>query len=114
MKSFVKHCLTLSALIVPASLINISGAIAANVDFSLINSTPVDLVEFYAAPQGASSWGEDLLDNISPVSSGKTTTLDIPNQGSGCLYNFLAVFENGNRLPTYEINLCNTRQYTFN
>ncbi|MEA5466255.1 hypothetical protein [Leptothoe sp. PORK10 BA2] len=80
--------------------------------FTLTNYTSVDMLEFYASPQTATDWEDNILgDNTIPANGGSTTvTL---TGGRGCLYDFLAVFADSDKLEKYGINMCELETHTY-
>jgi len=83
---------------------------AADISFTLTNSTTVDIIEFYASPTSADDWEEDILGSeILPAGEGGTVTIA---DDRGCDYDIKAVFADGDEL-TDTLNICETSEYEF-
>jgi len=76
------------------------------------NRTSYDIVEFYASNTGSRSWEEDILGR-SILPAGNSVVINI-NDGSGyCMYDFLAVFEDGDQVTTSRNNVCEMSQFNY-
>ncbi|MDV3349581.1 hypothetical protein D0962_26510 [Leptolyngbyaceae cyanobacterium CCMR0082] len=87
----------------------------ANADeyaFTLVNDTSVDMLEFYASPQVANDWEGDLLGNEAVRENGDWTIITLSGD-RGCIYDFLAVFSDGDKLEKYGINVCDLETHTY-
>lgn len=80
--------------------------------FTLTNYTSVDMVEFYASPQTATDWEDNILGDKTIPANGDSTTITLTG-GRGCLYDFLAVFADGDKLEKYGINMCELETHTY-
>lgn len=83
---------------------------AADVSFTLTNSTSVDILEFYASPTSAPDWEDDILGS-DILSAGEAATISIP-EDRGCDYDIMAVFADGDEL-TDTLNICEISEYEF-
>jgi len=89
-----------------------TGAWAQDLAFQLINNSGMTLWEFYASPNTASSWEEDIL-GTSTLPSGSSVTVTIADGRTNCIYDMRMVFENGSVLED-QVNMCNMGSYTIN
>lgn len=80
--------------------------------FTLTNDTSVDMVEFYASPQTASDWESNVLGDKTVQSNGDWTTITLAGN-RGCMYDFLAVFADGDKLEKYGIDVCELENHTY-
>ncbi len=80
--------------------------------FILTNDTSVDMLEFYASPQTATDWEANVLGNRTIRANGDWTTITLTG-GRGCLYDFLAVFADGDKLEKYGIDVCELEIHTY-
>lgn len=94
------------------SLIATSPADTVEHAFILTNETSVDMVEFYASPQTAVEWEADILANQTIRANGDWTTITLPGN-RGCIYDFLAVFADGDKLERYGIDVCELETHTY-
>ena len=80
--------------------------------FTLTNDTTVDMSGFYASPQTATDWEENILGNDAIRANGDWTLITLPSS-RGCIYDFLAVFDDGDKLERYGINVCELETHTY-
>ncbi|MEM1240622.1 MAG: hypothetical protein AAGI45_12340 [Cyanobacteria bacterium P01_H01_bin.26] len=80
--------------------------------FSLTNDTSVDMLEFYASPQAATDWEGNILGDNTIQANGDRTVITLPGN-RGCLYDFLAVFADGDKLEKFGINVCELETHTY-
>ncbi|MBX2865137.1 MAG: hypothetical protein KTR27_16415 [Leptolyngbyaceae cyanobacterium MAG.088] len=80
--------------------------------FTLTNDTSVDMLEFYASPQTATDWEEDVLEDKTVEANGDWTIITVSGV-RGCFYDFLAVFADGDKLEKYGINVCELETHTY-
>lgn len=92
--------------------LGITDASALDRRVRIINNSSYDIVEFYASNKGSRSWEEDVLGrNILP--SGSSVMINIDDGSGYCVYDFLAVFEDGDELIKYDNNVCELAQFTY-
>ena len=80
--------------------------------FSLTNDTSVDMLEYYASPQAANDWEGNILGDGTIQANGDRTTITLPGN-RGCLYDFLAVFADGDKLEKFGIDVCELETRTY-
>ncbi|MEM1183081.1 MAG: hypothetical protein AAGM22_32360 [Acidobacteriota bacterium] len=103
----------LLAISLAFSLLLVPQAFASEaVTFVLENGTGETIVEFYASPPSASDWEEDIL-GLDVLNSGETVEITIDDSREDCLYDFLAVFDDGSELVHEEIAICDGEHYTY-
>ena len=75
----------------------------------LTNSTRMAIIEIYAAPVSSGRWNQDLLGTeiLAPASSALVSIDD----GSGCRFDFMTVFDDGTTLVRRGINVCEVQKY---
>jgi len=87
-------------------------ALALNRWVELVNHTDHSLVKFFASNEDRSDWGHDRLGRhvIDPNHSIQRNIDD----GSGyCMYDFKAVFDDGDVLTDFGINVCEIPDFTY-
>lgn len=84
----------------------------ADYSFMLTNDTSVDMLEFYASPQTATDWEENVLGETTVRANGDWTLITVSGR-RGCFYDFLAVFADGDKLEKYGINVCELETHTY-
>lgn len=85
-------------------------ALAQDVQYELINSSALTLMEFYTSAVDQGSWGADILgaDVLAPGEAGAVTIADGSVQ---CDYDLRFVFEDGQELVD-TVNICEMASYT--
>lgn len=93
-------------------LASVSNAAALDRRVQINNTSSYDIIEFYASNTGTNSWEEDILGNdILP--SGHSVMINIDDGSGYCKYDFLAVFEDGDRVTSSDNNVCELAQFDF-
>lgn len=100
------------AAAVLSSVLFAAPALAADRRVEIANDTSYMIVEFYASSVGENSWEEDILgrDMLAP---GESVVIDIDDGSGHCLYDFKAVFEDGDELKKGRINVCEIESYSY-
>jgi hypothetical protein len=115
--------LTLGAAVVPAqpatASVTLAAAVAAascndglNRKVTIINETGVAMREFYASPPDAEVWEDDILGQgvVKPYGS---VVIDFDDGRCRCVYDFKAVFTDGDELIRQKINVCDIGTYRY-
>lgn len=101
--------------IVATLLIFLFAAPASALDrrVQIINNTDYAMVQFYGSYRDTDSWQEDILgSDVMP--SGTSWNVNF-NDGTGyCIFDFKAVFSNGEELTDFGINVCEIERFTYN
>lgn len=103
-----------SALLLSSLVTGLAGpADAADRHVRIINNTGYSIVAFHGSNKGTDSWEEDILGS-SVLPSGSSVTVDF-NDGTGyCVFDFLAVFSDGEELVRHGVNVCEIGSFTYN
>ncbi len=76
------------------------------------NKSSYDIVEFYASNTGTNSWEEDILGkDILPA--GHSVMINIDDGSGYCKYDFLAVFDDGDKVTSSDNNVCELAEFSF-
>lgn len=106
--------LTISIVTAVVALISLAAAPANAQDrnVQVVNETQHAIVQFFASNVERGTWEEDILgENVLPVGGAVNVNID---DGSGaCVYDFKAVFEDGQELVRTGIDVCTTSTYTY-
>jgi hypothetical protein len=78
----------------------------------IINETDHTMVRFYASNVAAKSWQEDILGD-SVLKPGQDVRINIDDGSGHCLYDFRAVFDDGNALEKHNVNVCEISSYRY-
>jgi len=85
---------------------------AENRNVRIINETGATMVEFYASNVGADTWEEDIL-GYDVLSAGDSVMINIDDGTGYCLYDFKAVFSDGDVVTDEDIDVCEIASYRF-
>jgi hypothetical protein len=110
------HKLTTSALAMLVSGVLAAGlattAVAdANKKVKIINETRHAMVQFHASRVGTTDWEEDILGNDT-LAVGSSVTVNF-GTADYCLYDFLGVFDDGDKVEKHRINVCDIDTFRF-
>lgn len=78
----------------------------------IINATGVTMTHFYASNSGQENWEEDILGEDVLV-NGASVMVNIDDGTGACLYDFKALFSDGDELERYRINVCEISEYRY-
>jgi uncharacterized protein (DUF2147 family) len=99
-----------------ATLLSLATALpAAALDrrVTIINNTGYTIVNFFGSNTGTTSWEEDILGN-DVLPSGSSVVINF-NDGTGyCMFDFLAIFDDGEQLIKEGVNICEISTFTYN
>lgn len=105
---------TLAAASLAACAIAATAGAAAALDrtVTVINETTYAIVNFYASNVGADDWQEDILgaDIIYP---GEAWDINFDDGTGYCMFDFLAIFDDGEELVHERVNICEISTYRF-
>jgi hypothetical protein len=88
-------------------------ALALDRRVTIINETGFTMTNFYGSNTGSSSWEEDILgQDVLP--SGSQVSINFNDQSGYCMFDFRAVFEDGDELIREKVNVCETSTFTYN
>ena len=106
--------LTIGTVTAVFALVGLSAAPANAQDrhVQVVNETQHAITHFYASNVDRGTWEEDILgENVLPV--GASANINIDDGSGACLYDFKAVFEDGEELVRNGIDVCTTTTYTY-
>jgi hypothetical protein len=90
-----------------------SPALALDRRVTIINETGFTMTNFYGSNTGSKSWEEDILgQDVLP--SGSQVVVNFNDQSGYCMFDFRAVFEDGDELIREKVNVCETSTFTYN
>jgi len=106
------HSVAVAALVGLFFLATVTPSQAENRNVRIINETSWTMVEFYASNVGADTWEEDIL-GYDVLPSGDSIMMDIDDGTGYCLYDFKAVFADGDVLTRERIDVCTISSYRY-
>jgi hypothetical protein len=90
-----------------------SPALALDRKVTIVNNTGFTMTNFYGSNTGSNSWEEDILgQDVLP--SGSQVDINFNDQSGYCMFDFKAVFEDGDELVRERVNVCETGTFTYN
>lgn len=78
----------------------------------IINKTGYTMTSFFASAVDEDSWEEDMLDNDT-LKDGEVLEADIDDGTDACIYDFKAVFVDGDTAIKRKVNVCEIGTFTF-
>ena len=106
--------LAISIVMAALALIGLTAAPANAQDrhVEVINETQHAIVQFFASNVDRGTWEEDILGtDVLPV--GSSVKINVDDGSGACLYDFKAVFEDGEELVRNGIDVCSIGTYTY-
>ena len=76
------------------------------------NNTGWTMLRFYASDSRVDSWEEDMLGR-GTLAAGSSIMMNIDDGSGACLYDFKALFADGDELIRYRINVCEITEYRY-
>ncbi|MCF6272830.1 MAG: hypothetical protein L3J37_06505 [Rhodobacteraceae bacterium] len=89
------------------------GGIGLNHVMTINNNTGVTMTQFYASNSGQRYWGPDQL-GATVMYSGSGRLINFEDGTGACLYDFKAVFADGDQLITTNRNVCVESNWSYN
>ena len=109
--SFTKVAAALGAAIALSSLAT-APAQAEDRRVRIINNTRHTMVRFFASNSSRTTWEEDILgQRVLPA--GQSVMINIDDGSGACLFDFKAVFDDGDELVRQQVNVCQISEYTY-
>lgn len=111
MRGFIRPALTALAAGVLVLSFAASATADANKKVKVINETRHAMVQFHASRVGTKDWEEDILgQDTVPVGGSVTVNFGTDDY---CLYDFLGIFDDGDKVEKYRINVCEIGTFRF-
>ena len=85
-------------------------AMAQDVQYQLVNSSGLTLMEFYTSAVDEGTWGDDIL-GANVLAPGETGTVNIADGSAQCSYDLRFVFEDGSEVVE-TTNICEMSSFT--
>jgi hypothetical protein len=98
--------------VLAASLLGASAASAEDRRVRIINETSHTIVRFYASNVGRNSWEEDILGR-SVLRPGESVVVNVDDGSGYCLFDFKAVFDDGDELTRSRVDVCKISSYRY-
>jgi hypothetical protein len=111
--SRVVNTLILSSLTIPVVALGAGSALADKADFRVYNDSSMVLTELYVSSSSQNTWDNDILGRDVLYQGGEVQVLFNDSSPNHCLYDIRAVFEDGQVVEDYRIDVCAGSEYTF-
>lgn len=79
---------------------------------TLVNNTGFTIVEFYGSNTGENNWQEDIL-GPDVLPSGSSVVINFDDATGYCMFDFRAVFDDGDVLERGGVNVCEIGTFTY-
>lgn len=113
MLKFIHRTVMASAFVLPMLAFTAGDVFASKINFRVYNNTSLTLTNLYVSESSLENWGGDILGS-GVLRSGGNGQVDFANPSPyACLYDIRAIFEDGQVLEDYRINVCASSSYTF-
>lgn len=100
-------------LVLPALCLALPGAVAAaDRKVRIINDTGSSILRFYGSNKGTNSWEEDILGN-SVLPAGSSAVIDFDDGTGYCVFDFRAIFSDGDELVRNGVNVCEIASFRY-
>lgn len=87
-------------------------ASAADRKVEIKNETSHSMTEFYASNTGENDWEEDILGK-GELAAGESIEVDVDDGSGKCKFDFMGVFDDGDKVVKNGVNVCKTGTFTF-
>lgn len=113
MRNILRRTLLAATLgaVTAASIPTVAAALDRRV--RIVNNTGFTMVRFYGSHTDARTWQEDILGN-DVLPSGSSVVIDFDDGTGYCIFDFKAVFSDGDEVEVYDKNVCELGTFTFN
>lgn len=92
--------------------VSFTNAAAMERQVQINNVSSYTIMEFYASNTGTNDWQEDILgDGV--LASGESAMVNIDDGSGYCKFDFLAVFEDGDKAISADNNVCELDEFNF-
>ncbi|HEY9735821.1 MAG TPA: hypothetical protein V6D06_06040 [Trichocoleus sp.] len=113
LQKFLKASALISSLALSTVALTGQAALAGKQNFEVQNDSSQDVIEIYMTASHIDDWGQDLLGQYSILRSGYSMQVEFEDPTPAtCLYDILTVFESGEVLEDYGVNVCRNDYYT--
>ncbi|WP_319516112.1 hypothetical protein [uncultured Cohaesibacter sp.] len=102
----------LAATIAGLTLAATSYAFAADRNVTIKNQTGYAIVEFYGSNSGTNEWEENILAG-QRLNHGEAVEINFDDGTGNCMFDFLAVFEDDDRVTQENVDVCKIGTFTF-
>ena len=86
---------------------------AEDLEFELINDTDYDIVEFQVSATAERTWSSNLMPRGYVLPAGNSIDVEIEDGRRHCEYDIKAVFDDGDEVVEFDVDVCDLGRYTF-
>ncbi|WP_421702811.1 hypothetical protein [Aliiroseovarius sp.] len=94
------------------TMIATTGAHAQDRRVTIVNNSGYTIVQFYASHRDAPTWEEDIWGN-DVLPSGSSFRVNFDDGTGYCIFDFKAVFDDGEVLVDRHLNVCELSTFTY-
>jgi hypothetical protein len=110
-KTMIKSVALSTLAIASMALLAVSAVRAGEQDFTLVNSTGVEIHALHISPHSSEEWGEDILGQDT-LESGKSLEIKFPRRARAAHWDLRIEDEKGNSLTWESLNLLEISEVT--
>lgn len=99
------------ALVIGASMLCATAAMAGEQDFSLTNKTGYQINEIYVSPSKTDDWEEDVM-GVDALANGESVDIEFNVGERNCNWDLKAVYDDGEEVVWFGFNLCEVSSIT--
>ena len=103
----------LFSALIAASFLTALPAQAEDRRVTIVNNTGYTITNFYGSNTGSGSWKEDILGK-STIAPGESVVINFDDSSGYCMFDFKAVFEDGDELIDEKVDVCTIGTFTYN
>ncbi len=102
---------TFLAVVAALSMALTGVAMAADQDFTLVNTTGFEIDQLFVSPHSSNNWGSDVLGR-DVLPAGNQTDITFPPNTRPCAWDLKVVYSDGGSASWANINLCSISKVT--
>lgn len=104
-----------AVLVLPIASLLTEVAWASKDNFIVHNRSNANMTELYISPSSQGAWDNNNVLSNEVLGAGENRRIPFANTStSECLYDFRAVFDNGQQVEDFQIDVCTRTEYAFN
>lgn len=102
----------IAGIVLSLSSLAATPLLAADRHVTIVNKTGYTMVEFYGSNNGTSAWEEDILGG-DVLAHGQLVDVNFDDASGHCIFDFLAIFEDGDQVKQENVDVCKVGTFTF-
>ncbi len=104
--------IAITGLLLGVTQLVASPLFAADLKVTVVNQSGYTIEEFYGSNNGTTDWEEDILGEFA-LPHGEAVEVNFDDGSGHCIFDFLAVFEDGDTVHEEDVDVCTVGTFTF-